>query len=55
MASQLLKKSEAKHEAATVGAVHHVVGIVYAYVLFIAVQLGIFGFSLGAGFSMFIF
>ena len=42
IASQLSQQPEAKHETPTGWVVHYAVGIVYAYVLFILVQLGIF-------------
>ena len=41
IASQLSQQPEAKHETPTGWVVHYAVGIVYAYVLFILVQLGI--------------
>ena len=42
IASQLSQQPEAKHEIPTGWVVHYAVGIVYAYVLFILVQLEIF-------------
>jgi len=42
IASQLSRQPEAKHETPTGWGVHYAFGIVYAYVLFILIQLGIF-------------
>ena len=41
IASQLSQQPEAKHETPTGWAAHYAVGIAYAYLLFILVQLGI--------------
>ena len=42
IARQLSQQPEKKHETPTGWVVHYAVGIAYAYVLFILVQLGIF-------------
>ena len=50
IASQLSQQPKAKHETPTGWVVHYAVGIVYAYVLFILVQLGIFEPTITHGF-----
>ena len=49
IANQLSRQPEAKHETPTGWIVHYVVGIAYAYVLFILVQLEVFELTITHG------